>query len=156
MPTARQGLRWSRSVPESLPLFPEELQPRVFFSDFNPDSLNIVVYYWFNPPEWWEYMEFTHDFNMELLSRFNEAGIEFAFPTQTLHVDSLAAPGAQRQVPPALPRGELESVIRDFGPGGAKGQPGGHLVTHGYFANLPTVRGSSPDADEDASAAGRA
>ena len=27
--------------------------------------------------------------NMELLKRYNEAGIEFAFPTQTLYVNNL-------------------------------------------------------------------
>ena len=66
--------------------FPEDLPGKVFFSDFGSTSLNIVVYYWFTPPQWWNYLQFTHDFNMELLKRFNEAGIEFAFPTQTLYV----------------------------------------------------------------------
>ncbi len=66
--------------------FPEDLPGKVFFSDFGSTSLNIVVYYWFTPPKWWDYLQFTHDFNMELLRRFNEAGIEFAFPTQTLYV----------------------------------------------------------------------
>jgi MscS family membrane protein len=66
--------------------FPVDSPPRVYFSDFNAASLNIVVYYWFAPPDWWEYLQFTHEFNMELLRRFNEAGIEFAFPTQTLYV----------------------------------------------------------------------
>jgi len=61
-------------------------QPRVFFNEFNADSLNIVVYYWFVPPDWWEYLKFNHEFNMELLRRFNEEGIEFAFPTQTLYL----------------------------------------------------------------------
>lgn len=66
--------------------FPADFPPRVYFSDFNAASLNIVVYYWFSPPNWWEYLAFNHDFNMELLRRFNEAGIEFAFPTQTLYL----------------------------------------------------------------------
>ena len=66
--------------------FPADQPGRAYFSDFNPASLNIVVYYWFAPPDWWEYLEFTDDFNMELLRRFNAEGIEFAFPTQTLYV----------------------------------------------------------------------
>ncbi len=60
--------------------------PRVYFNDFNAASLNIIVYYWFVPPQWWQYNQFNHDFNMELLRRFNQEGIEFAFPTQTLYV----------------------------------------------------------------------
>ena len=66
--------------------FAADRPPRVFFADFNAHSLDICVYYWFTPPDWWDYLEFNHDFNMELLRRFNEEGIDFAFPTQTLHI----------------------------------------------------------------------
>ena len=66
--------------------FPPDRPGQVYFSEFNADSLNIVAYYWFTPPDWWEYLAFTHEFNMELLERFNAEGIEFAFPTQTLYV----------------------------------------------------------------------
>ena len=66
--------------------FPEDFPPRVFFNDFNDMSLNILVLYWFAPPDYWAYQEFSEAFNMELLERFNDEGIEFAFPTQTLHV----------------------------------------------------------------------
>ena len=66
--------------------FPPGNPPRVHFSDFNADSLNIVVYYWYAPAEWWDYMEFSEAFNFELLTRYNDEGIEFAFPTQTLYV----------------------------------------------------------------------
>jgi len=59
---------------------------RVFFTDFNADSLGINVTYWYVPVDWTEYLAFNHDFNMELLRRFNAEGIEFAFPTQTLYV----------------------------------------------------------------------
>lgn len=66
--------------------FPRDCPPQVYFSDFNDWSLGIVVYYWFTPPDWWQYLAFNHDFNTELLRRFNEEGIEFAFPTQTIYV----------------------------------------------------------------------
>ena len=66
--------------------FPPDMPGQVYFSEFNADSLNIVTYYWFAPPDWWQYLAFTHEFNMELLERFNAEGIEFAFPTQTLYV----------------------------------------------------------------------
>ena len=63
-----------------------DFPPRVFFNEFNADSLNIVVFYWFHPPHYWAYMDFTERFNKELFRRFNEEGIEFAFPTQTLYL----------------------------------------------------------------------
>ncbi len=66
--------------------FTQDLPPRVYFNEFNDASLNIVVYYWFTPPDWWAYLQFNHEFNMELLRRFDAEGIEFAFPTQTLYL----------------------------------------------------------------------
>lgn len=63
-----------------------DFPPRVFFSDFNDCSLNILVLYWYHPPEYWKYMAFSEGVNHEILCRFNEAGIEFAFPTQTVFV----------------------------------------------------------------------
>ncbi len=68
--------------------FDPELPPRVFFNDFNAESLNIVVYYWYSPAEWWDYLAFNQAFNLELLKRFNDEGIEFAFPTQTVYLKS--------------------------------------------------------------------
>ncbi len=66
--------------------FHAEFPPRVFFNDFNAASLNLLVFYYFVPADWWTFIEFNHEFNRELLQRFNEEGIEFAFPTQTLYV----------------------------------------------------------------------
>lgn len=68
----------------------EKLHPdfpvRVAFNNFNDASLNILVIYWFAPPDYWEFMAFDQAFNLEILRRFNEEGIEFAFPTQTLYL----------------------------------------------------------------------
>ena len=62
----------------------EDFPPRVFFNNFNDASLNILVIYWYHPPNYWDYMAFTERFNKEVFRRFNEEGIDFAFPTQTL------------------------------------------------------------------------
>lgn len=64
----------------------EELPPRVFFDALNADSLNLKCFYWFHPPDFWEYMKFTEWVNREIIKRFNQEGIDFAFPTQTLHL----------------------------------------------------------------------
>lgn len=60
--------------------------PRAFFSGFNDCSLNILMLYWYRPPDYWQYQAFSEKVNMEILKRFNEEGIEFAFPTQTLYL----------------------------------------------------------------------
>jgi len=68
---------------------------RVYFTDFNSANLNIQIIYWFDSAEWWDYYAFNHAFNMELLERFNDAGLEFAFPTQTLYVENATADTSQ-------------------------------------------------------------
>ena len=64
----------------------EDFPPRVFFNDFNSDSLNIMVIYWYHPPNYWDYMAFSENFNKNVLRRFNEEGIDFAFPSQTVYL----------------------------------------------------------------------
>jgi MscS family membrane protein len=59
--------------------------PRVYFNDFKADSLNIRLMYWYAPPDdWWGFQEHGQRVNLRILEEFNRAGIEFAFPTQTL------------------------------------------------------------------------
>lgn len=67
----------------------EQYPPHIAFDKFNSASLNIRVYYYFirqGNQTYWDYFDQCHLFNMKLLHRFNEAGIDFAFPTQTLHL----------------------------------------------------------------------
>lgn len=64
----------------------EAFPPRVYFDDLNADSLNLKCFYWFHPPDYWAYMAFTERVNREIFQRFNEEGIDFAFPTQTIHL----------------------------------------------------------------------
>lgn len=64
----------------------EDFPPRVYFNELNSASLNIMFIYWYHPPNYWEYMKFTEKVNFELMNRFNAEGIDFAFPTQTLHL----------------------------------------------------------------------
>ncbi len=64
----------------------DEFPPRVFFNKFNAASLNIMAIYWYHPPNYWDFLAFSEKFNREVLYRFNEEGIDFAFPTQTLYL----------------------------------------------------------------------
>jgi len=60
--------------------------PRVYFDELNADSLNIIVFYWYHPAKKWDYLEHATWVNMQIMERFNAEGIDFAFPTQTLHL----------------------------------------------------------------------
>lgn len=69
----------------------DQRPPRIYFNEFNSASLNIGVSYWYFLSEelghdWWGFLAFGETFNHRLLRAFNEAGIEFAFPTQTLYL----------------------------------------------------------------------
>lgn len=59
---------------------------RVYFNEFNSASLNIMMIYWVRPADWWLFHAVNEKVNLEMMRRFAEAGIEFAFPTQTLYV----------------------------------------------------------------------
>lgn len=63
-----------------------DFPPRVFFNEFNDASLNIMVIYWYQPADYWKYLEFSQKINMQILRAFEKEGIEFAFPTQTVHL----------------------------------------------------------------------
>ena len=67
-----------------------ELPPRVYFSDFNDWSLNILVLYWFKPPEYWRFQEINQQVNLAIMRAFEKEQIEFAFPTQTLYLKKTA------------------------------------------------------------------
>jgi MscS family membrane protein len=62
---------------------PPDFPPRVFFNEFNDASLNIVMLYWYHPPDWAAYMAFSEKVNLQIMRAFEAEGIEFAFPTTT-------------------------------------------------------------------------
>jgi small-conductance mechanosensitive channel len=64
----------------------EEFPPRVHFNDFNAESLNIQVMYWYAPPESWAYLEHCERVNYRIMEAFERIGVEFAFPSRTLYL----------------------------------------------------------------------
>jgi len=63
-----------------------EFPPRVYFNEFNDTSLNIAVFYWYFPPNYWDFAEFTQRVNLQIMRAFEAEGIEFAFPTTTTYL----------------------------------------------------------------------
>jgi len=60
-----------------------DFPPRVFFNEFNDASLNIIMLYWYHPPDWAAYMAFSERVNFQIMRAFEAEEIEFAFPTIT-------------------------------------------------------------------------
>ncbi len=66
----------------------EEFPPRVFLHDFLETAINIRAIYWFHPPAYWDYCDFSEGLNLEIVERFGAAGIRFALPAQRLFLES--------------------------------------------------------------------
>jgi MscS family membrane protein len=64
----------------------ESLPPMIVFNTFNDWSLNIMVIVWYHPGDWVKAHAWNHFNNLEILKRFNEEGLEFAFPTNTTYL----------------------------------------------------------------------
>ena len=58
----------------------EELPPRIFFDEFNPDSLSILVSYWYHPPKRWEALQFDEQVNLAIMRRLDAEGIRLVPP----------------------------------------------------------------------------
>jgi MscS family membrane protein len=63
--------------------FGEELPPRIYFTEFKDWALNISVILWFQSTDYFHVQQWKNDINLEILRRFNEEGLDFAFPTST-------------------------------------------------------------------------
>lgn len=61
----------------------------VYFNDMAASSLNIMFYIFFEVPSWKEELRARHEILVEIMKLAKEIGINFAFPTQTLHVENL-------------------------------------------------------------------
>lgn len=73
--------------------------PQVWFDKFGSHYLNLRADYWYMMDEnstslqrdtergWFSYLDHATIVNTMLLERFNDAGIDFAFPTQTIRLN---------------------------------------------------------------------
>ncbi len=82
----QQALAIVRDILKDHEGMPADRPPRVYFQEFNPDSLSIVVFYWYEPADYWAFCDFGERVNLEIVRRFSEAGIELAPPTSRTHI----------------------------------------------------------------------
>jgi MscS family membrane protein len=60
-------------------------EPLVYFTEFGDFSLGLTCIYWIKSLKYWG--SNSHEINMKILKEFEKAGIEIAFPTQTIHLE---------------------------------------------------------------------
>ena len=65
---------------------PSTGQYRAYFNQFGDFSLNILVQHWCKFMDYEAYLKAIEEINLEIKRRFEAAGLEFAFPTQTIEL----------------------------------------------------------------------
>ncbi|MBK9031360.1 MAG: mechanosensitive ion channel [Myxococcales bacterium] len=107
----------------------------VEFSGFADCSLSIMVYCFIDTTSWSREMQTRTSLNLEILRLAARMGVRFAFPTTSIHVESLAAPGTIAPAVVAPPAPELASLVRGFGEGGVDARPDGIDIAGGVRAD---------------------
>ncbi len=100
------------------------------FTGFADFSLSIRVYCFLETSSWAGEMEGRTEINLEILRLADRLGVRFAFPTTSVHVESLAASGAPVAAP-APEADRLAAIVRGFAAGGELARPGGVAITGG-------------------------
>lgn len=126
----------------------------VEFQDFGSSSLDILLYCFFEVPDWQAELRTRTHLNLSILRLARSLGVSFAFPTQTLHLESTPErPLPAHEVP------DLETLRRlaaDFGPDGGSAVRHG-LGVAGRFEPVPRSAPNAHDApspEPDAAASG--
>jgi small-conductance mechanosensitive channel len=60
---------------------------RAHFKSYGESSLDFEVVYYINTPDYNTYMDTQQAINLEIFRQFQEAGIDFAYPTRTLYLE---------------------------------------------------------------------
>ena len=92
----------------------------VVFNDYGPSSLNVLVYFFLKVPNWSDELVERQNVLLEVLRLAKELEVEFAFPTETVHLFQETTPAGA-----AVDLEAVRSGAASFGPGGAKSRPGG-------------------------------
>jgi len=95
----------------------------VHFHAFGAHSLDILLHFYISAATWSDELAVRHDLFLEILRAAEDLGVRFAFPTQTLHVESLATMGQPAESSPAVSNEQLAEVIAAYGPGGERARP---------------------------------
>ena len=56
----------------------------IYFDEFTDSSLGIFCYFFTNTTVWSEYLQVKERINLDIMKLFEDVGVEFAYPTQTL------------------------------------------------------------------------
>ena len=84
----------------------------VYFNDMGSSSLDVLFYIFFEVPTWGKELEARHEVLMEIMKLAEKLGVNFAFPTQTLHMENF--PGKPSLSPAYMSEDELRTEVEVY------------------------------------------
>jgi MscS family membrane protein len=60
----------------------------IYFNNLSSYSLDVMFYIFFQVPSWQEELRCRHEILIQIVNLANSLGVRFAFPTQTMHMES--------------------------------------------------------------------
>lgn len=84
----------------------------IYFNDMASFSLNIMFYIFFEVPDWTGELKARHEVLLEILKLGKKLGVNFAFPTQTLHMENF--PGQPSLSPSYVGKEEMKSSVDEY------------------------------------------
>jgi MscS family membrane protein len=87
--TSQEKMKEAIAILKSIPHTVNDVESKdlsATFSDFG-DSALVITYIYFIGKSSLDIMETISKVNFEILNRFNQAGLDFAFPTQTVYIE---------------------------------------------------------------------
>jgi MscS family membrane protein len=103
----------------------------VEFKEFGDFNLQVLLYCFMHVETFNEEMRVRTQLNLEILRVAAELGVEFAFPTQTIHVDTLAKASEKPASKTPSSLDDIAGVVERFGPGGELARAG-YEISRGY------------------------
>lgn len=104
----------------------------VSFRNFGASGLEVLLYFFFKTDTWSDELAQRENIFLEVLRLAQQLDVQFAFPTQTLHIESHATREA-RSPKVELDEAALAEIVRSFGPGGSASRPIPQHLTTGYL-----------------------
>jgi MscS family membrane protein len=86
----------------------------IYFNNMSAFSLDIMFYVFLDVPTWGEELKYKEELLLSIMKLAKKLGINFAFPTQTLHMENF--PGQPSLSPKYLDKSEVAEQMKNFSP----------------------------------------
>lgn len=84
----------------------------IYMNDMGSHSLNILFYIFFITPLWADELKYRHEIIISIMKLAENLGVNFAFPTQTLHMENF--PGKDSLSPNYEPAEKLRPKMQEY------------------------------------------